>query len=546
MAARVRPRLSRTLARARWREYEELLAGAREAGYRIVSVEDWVDGEAGHGEQTLILRHDVDQHPRSALRMAAIERRAGVRSTWYFRWRTADPAVIARLRADGFQVGFHYETLTRRALANGSAPDAETRDELAREVAAFQRLYGPIRSIAPHGDSRVPGVSNADLVRERGTAGLLVEFDGNEAMAARRPAVWLTDRSAAEGGWGEGLDPQALIARGETPILCLTHPNNWASGPALWLDRALSAALPAPSAGRRGRPTRSRGDAPGTAPGAEPGPPVRAPGPRRRGSLPPVRDFSPVAASLREEVLAYYQRSSVEPQGAPGRETLETNSVLVERRAEVLLAMIASHGLSLRGRRVLDLGCGFGSLALYFAAQGARVVAIDPNGPRMGVGRRVAETHELSVRFRRRRMQELPMEDESFLFAVMNNSLCYLADPSERARAIAEVHRVLRPGGLLLVRNPNRLHPVDQFTGLPLIGLLPPRAAGAAAGMAGRERSSVRLTSERAAARELRAAGFDPVRAHAQRLGTWRAALRPLARYQHLSAKRAGERIGGP
>jgi SAM-dependent methyltransferase len=537
MSDRPRPRLSRTLARARWREYEELLEAALGAGYSLVPVEDWLDGAGGHGEPTLILRHDVDQHPRSALTMAAIEREAGVRSTWYFRWRTADPHVIGRLRADGFQVGLHYETLSRAALRNGSPP-AAAREELARESAAFQRLYGPIRSIAPHGDSRVPGIDNGDLTKEIGTRGLWVKFDGNEAMARRRPAVWLTDRSGPEGGWADGLDPLRLLERAETPILCLTHPNNWASGAGLWIDRGLSTVLPNPSSGRAARPLRTRGDAPPTAPGDEAGPAVRRSLPRGR-ELPETRDYAPIAASLEKELLAYYERERLaEPRSEPGPNTLETNSTLAERRASALMAMIAALGLSVRGRRVLDLGCGFGALSLYFASQGARVVAIDPNESRMSVGRAVAEAHGLPVRFRTARMQDLPVRDEAFLFAVMNNSLCYVTGHEDRVAALAEAQRALRPGGLLLVRNPNRSHPVDQFTGIPLVGMLPEPAARRLAGALGRPRSRVALRGERGAAAELRAAGFADVRAHSQRPGTWRAALRPLARYQHLSARK--------
>src|SRR5919109_790007 len=103
--ARVRPRLSRTFSRSRWGEYERFLRSALQNGYRIVSLEDWVsEGQPSEGEPTLILRHDVDQHPRSALRMAAVESTLGVRSSWYFRWRTAHPGVVHSLKEDGFQV----------------------------------------------------------------------------------------------------------------------------------------------------------------------------------------------------------------------------------------------------------------------------------------------------------------------------------------------------------------------------------------------------------------------------------------------------------
>lgn len=265
LRGRVRYRLSRSFSRARWGEYRRLLEAARSHGYEIVSLEDWVlNGDAG--ERALILRHDVDQHPRSALPMATIERELGVRSTWYFRWRTAHPAVVGTLRAQGFHVGLHYETATRAILANGGLPDRDLRARfgeaapvLRREIAAFEHRYGAIRSVCPHGDSRVPGINNGVLLRDADMSSFGIEFDGNEAMRGRKLGAWLTDRSGAEGGWRDGIDPHALLAAGVSPILCLTHPNNWASGLALWADRLLAALLPAD---RPARPIRTGRDVP--------------------------------------------------------------------------------------------------------------------------------------------------------------------------------------------------------------------------------------------------------------------------------------------
>jgi hypothetical protein len=261
---RLRPRLSRTFSRSRWDEYRRFLESAREHGYRLVPLEEWVrdTSEGVDGERVMIMRHDVDQHPRSALTMAEIESDLGIRSSWYFRWRTAHPVVVTALREQGFEVGLHYETLTRKALEEGGdEPESEealdeSRAQLREEIAAFVRIFGPIRSVVPHGDSRVPGVRNAELLRGEDCSAYGIEFDGNEAMRGRGIAYWLTDRTAGEGGWKDGTDPEELLAAGASPILCLTHPNNWSSGPALWLDRLLRGALPrapgraAPTAGR--------------------------------------------------------------------------------------------------------------------------------------------------------------------------------------------------------------------------------------------------------------------------------------------------------
>jgi 2-polyprenyl-3-methyl-5-hydroxy-6-metoxy-1,4-benzoquinol methylase len=251
-------------------------------------------------------------------------------------------------------------------------------------------------------------------------------------------------------------------------------------------------------------------------------------------------DFDPIAESLRREVLAYYGERGEEMSGPAGLNTLETNSGFVERRATPLLEILRDHGGldSIEGARVLDLGCGFGALSAFFAARGASVTGVDPHEDRFKVGRAVAAEHGLDTDFRAGRMQDLDLPDRSFDVVIQNNSLCYVVPREERHAALSESLRVLRPGGHLVIRNPNRWSIRDQFTGIPLLQLLPPHQAVAAARRLGRERSLVRLTSGPGAARELRRAGFERVRNVSPRQRSWPSFMRPVARYQHLIAQR--------
>jgi 2-polyprenyl-3-methyl-5-hydroxy-6-metoxy-1,4-benzoquinol methylase len=252
-------------------------------------------------------------------------------------------------------------------------------------------------------------------------------------------------------------------------------------------------------------------------------------------------DFEPIAATLREEVLAHCESNGVELEGRAGWNTLETNSGFVERRGAPLVAM-ASRRLgvrSLEGLRLADLGCGFGALSAYFAFRGARVAGIDLNRRRLEVGRRVAERHGLDVELAKGSMEEPRLEPGGFDVVVMNNSLCYLAAEALQQRALRAALALLTPGGAIVIRNPNRLHPIDQFTEIPLLGLLAPADAVRVAGRLGRRRSLCRLTSPRTARRELQAAGFGDVVHHRD---ADRRLTRPsaLARYSHFTALRPG------
>jgi hypothetical protein len=271
---RTRTRLSRTVSLGRWREYQGLLGAAITEGYTILSLERWLDAGGG-GDRVLILRHDVDQCPRAALRMLAIERALGVSSTWYFRWRTARLRAISAVRSAGGEVGLHYETLSRMTMARQAADLATEREAatkgqhlidsarlmLKRELVAFAVLFGPVRSACAHGDTRAPKVNNACLLRDVDLDEYGLRYDANASLRAYSLALWLTDRSGAEGGWRDGLNAFHAIESHVSPVLLLTHPNNWVSGAGLWRDRLLRATLREPRLGSA-RTLRSGSDQP--------------------------------------------------------------------------------------------------------------------------------------------------------------------------------------------------------------------------------------------------------------------------------------------
>jgi 2-polyprenyl-3-methyl-5-hydroxy-6-metoxy-1,4-benzoquinol methylase len=253
-----------------------------------------------------------------------------------------------------------------------------------------------------------------------------------------------------------------------------------------------------------------------------------------------ARDFNPIAESLRREVLAFYRERGKEISNAADLNTLETNSGFVERRGEPLLEILHEQTEldSIAGLRLLDLGCGFGALSAFFAARGATVMGVDLKEDSLEVGRKVAAEHGLDVQFQPGRMQKLDLADETFDVVVVNNSLPYIVPRDDRHAALSESLRILRPGGHVLIRNANRWSTRDQFTGIPLIQLLPPNQAVAVANRLGRERSLVRVTSGPEAVRELRHAGFEEVHNVSPSDRRWPAFMRPVARYQHLIARR--------
>ncbi|MDO6589950.1 class I SAM-dependent methyltransferase [Loktanella sp. D2R18] len=110
-------------------------------------------------------------------------------------------------------------------------------------------------------------------------------------------------------------------------------------------------------------------------------------------------------------------------------------------------AEIASFATRLSpGSRVLDLGCGVGRHALMYAAQGHNVTALDAAADGLAELSREAEAAGLCVDARLGKMDALPFDDGAFDH-VLSFNVIYHSDEEILIRTIAEVRRVLRPGG---------------------------------------------------------------------------------------------------
>jgi ubiquinone/menaquinone biosynthesis C-methylase UbiE len=103
------------------------------------------------------------------------------------------------------------------------------------------------------------------------------------------------------------------------------------------------------------------------------------------------------------------------------------------------------------GRQILDVGCGTGEDARAMArrvAPSGRVVAVDGSQSMIDTARRRAEGCELSVEFQIADVHQLPFADDSFDASRADRIFMHLESPP---RALAEMMRVTRPGGRVLI-----------------------------------------------------------------------------------------------
>jgi ubiquinone/menaquinone biosynthesis C-methylase UbiE len=103
-----------------------------------------------------------------------------------------------------------------------------------------------------------------------------------------------------------------------------------------------------------------------------------------------------------------------------------------------------------RGKSVLDAGCGTGIFSIIFARNGAgRVVGIDISPGSLETAKSLKEKFNLSnTEFRLQDMLRLPFPDAAFDIVWAWGTVHHTTDPLQ---AVSELIRVLRPGGSLFL-----------------------------------------------------------------------------------------------
>ncbi len=97
-----------------------------------------------------------------------------------------------------------------------------------------------------------------------------------------------------------------------------------------------------------------------------------------------------------------------------------------------------------RGLSVLEIGCGLGTDGAQFAKAGARYTGVDLTEAAIDLARRRFEISRLAGTFQVADAENLGFGDASFDRVYSHGVLHHTPDT---ARAISEIHRVLKPGG---------------------------------------------------------------------------------------------------
>jgi len=101
-----------------------------------------------------------------------------------------------------------------------------------------------------------------------------------------------------------------------------------------------------------------------------------------------------------------------------------------------------------RGKRVLDAGCGGGFYSLWLSEKGAKVLGIDSSEEMINIAKRKASRKKLDAKFLVGDVSNLKIEDGVFDLVL---STLVLMDEKELDKAVSELVKVTRNGGDIIV-----------------------------------------------------------------------------------------------
>jgi SAM-dependent methyltransferase len=156
-----------------------------------------------------------------------------------------------------------------------------------------------------------------------------------------------------------------------------------------------------------------------------------------------------------------------------------------ERAQAERLALIERYGGALPGRRILDLGSGMGGASVAMALAGAAPLAFEYNRAYCDIVRLRAARYDLFVPVINGVGERLPFADASFDLAICWDVVEHVQNPE---LLVAELARVLRPGGRVLLTVINRYAFRDPHYHMPLLNWLPRGLAEALIGWRGRSK----------------------------------------------------------
>jgi hypothetical protein len=199
-----------------------------------------------------LIRHDVDRKPLRALKMARLESRLGIKSTYYFRAKpnTFKPHIIKEIYDLGHEIGYHYES-----LSDAKGDFANAVKDFEKNLIKFREIV-PVNTCAMHSRPFLP-YDNRDIWRIEENHEYLKQYLGLSGEVYLdidyTDVAYITDVGRNWSSWKSNLRDKVnsnimtdfetgkdlldyLTIKPHFKLCFQVHPERWASNYFIWLS----------------------------------------------------------------------------------------------------------------------------------------------------------------------------------------------------------------------------------------------------------------------------------------------------------------------